>query len=142
MKRLWCRFVLVGLAMSLLLSSISFSLSVSQTMVFRQTVPGAAVSVHCNQEGWLVHFNLAASRFRSKFEVFGPRHSDNTWEKAVEDLAPTWIGSAIVYAKWGPAELPYILFGVKHFVMIPGLAIATLLYALWFRRRWKDDTTD
>ena len=135
MKRLCCRYLLVALSLSTLVASITFLLGQSKTAFATIRTPAIGCTVRADAEGWIFQIASPGSIFDYDFST-QPGRMAGTWASQLEDLSPTWITGAVVYSGWQVNSIRFNLIGIRHYAMISILAISTLLYALWLRRRW------
>lgn len=139
MKRLTSRFALVALSLSLLTSSILFCRSLHHKTIVTLKTPLGSLSLQLDHDGWLWHYDTMPGNLNVDVREMNAG-ADSSWETNLADISPTWITSGVVAANWEQNNLQFLLLGFKHYVVISTLALATLTYALWFRRRWRNQS--
>lgn len=135
MNRLCHRFLLVGSGLATLVASIVFLLTQTQTLFASLRTPIVGCTVRADNEGLVFQTAIPGSEFACQFSTANGQKI-GTWAGQMEDLNPTWITSAMVWSGWEVNNTHFFLIGLKHYAVVPILAITTVLIALWFRRRW------
>ena len=140
MKRLGGRLLVTAVSLSLLIASCAWFAGRSRVMVAAMPLPFGEFSVRGDAEGWcLQHFPESSTNWPRMTVVPQPPRRAVDWRTALDDLNPTWLTPAFVYAEWDAGTSNgrrSRLIGVKHYVVVPVLAIITFAAARWFRRGW------
>lgn len=134
MKRLSCRFVLTGLSLSVLVAGLALYLSRSETIQFDASTPVGLMSVAVMNQGWMFHYTNVFGQFDAN--VLRHPNGPIPWHESLKDVSPTWITPALVVCQWTAHRQSFLLIGVKHYLVFPALMMATLGFAIWFRRRF------
>ena len=143
MKRLCSRFFLTAVSLSLLFAGCWWILRPPQFIVAAMPFPFGEISVRGDGEGWILQLNPEASTNWPRMSLIPePQHRQLDWQTTLDDVSPMWLTPGCVYAEWNVgfrSTGKYRLMGLKHYVVIPALAITTFAAARWFRRRWPTD---
>ncbi|MEO2020038.1 MAG: hypothetical protein ABGZ53_37380 [Fuerstiella sp.] len=129
--RLLRLFFRIVIPMTLVASSVVWLASQSVFLMIRIPLPTGDLHLRADREGWLLQLSNTLLDKRPTIQIHERHQGTGDWHSWMQDINPSWIGSACVYAAWQQKSAAVIsrfrLFGVKHYVIVLVSAAAVCL---------------